>query len=69
MEKLLRRDEVEDLVGLATTSVYRLMRAGSFPEPVRVGARAVRWRRSELEEWLAGRPYSHGDGVNRRAAN
>ena len=42
MEKLLRRDEVEDLVGLATTSIYRLMRAGSFPEPLRIGARAVR---------------------------
>ena len=65
MEKLLRRDEVEDLVGLATTSIYRLMRAGSFPEPLRIGARAVRWRRSDLESWLAGRPYSHGDGVRR----
>ena len=69
MEKLLRRDEVEDLVGLATTSIYRLMRAGSFPEPLRIGARAVRWRRSDLESWLAGRPYSHGDGFNRRRAS
>ena len=65
MEKLLRRAEVEDLVGLATTSVYRLMRAGSFPEPVRVGARAVRWRAADLDEWLASRPLSHGDGIRR----
>ena len=42
-EKLLRRQEVEDYCQLGRSSLYRLMRAGKFPLPIRVGERAVRW--------------------------
>ena len=62
---LLTRAEVEARCRIARTTIYRLMREGAFPEPIRIGPRAVRWRLSELDEWLAGRPYSHGDGIRR----
>ncbi|MBN2856013.1 MAG: AlpA family phage regulatory protein [Halothiobacillaceae bacterium] len=29
--------------------------AGIFPQPVKLGVRAVGWRRSEVERWLADR--------------
>ena len=60
-ERMLRRHEVELRCGLARTSIYRLMRVGAFPEPVKVGPRAVRWPESEIEQWLAERPRAHGD--------
>ena len=60
-DRLLRRDEVELRCGLARTSIYRMMRAGTFPEPVKVGPRAVRWAESEIEHWVAERPRAHGD--------
>ena len=60
--RLLTRHEVESRCGIARTTVYRLMRAGQFPEPIRVGQRAVRWSESEIEAWLAGRPRATGDG-------
>ena len=41
------------------------MRANKFPEPIRIGPRAVRWRATELTAWLSGRPYSHGDHGDR----
>lgn len=58
-ERLLRRDEVEARCGLARTSIYRMMRQGTFPEPLKVGA--VRWPESEIEDWLSDRPRAHGD--------
>lgn len=61
--RLLRRQEVERRTGLATTTIYRKMREGSFPEPVKVGARAVRWPASEIEAWLADRPRATGEAA------
>ena len=60
-DRLLRREEVESRVGLKRSSIYREMRAGRFPIPVKVGARAVRWPASEIEAWLAGRPRATGE--------
>ena len=42
-DRLLRREEVESRVAFTRSSIYRLMRAHAFPEPVKVGPRAVRW--------------------------
>ena len=58
--RLLTRPEVERLTRLSTSSVYRLMRIGYFPRPIRVGSKAVRWPVAEIEDWLASRPRSHG---------
>ena len=59
--QLLTRSEVEAAVRLTTSTIYRLMRCGQFPEPIRIGPRAVRWRASDLETWLASRPYARGE--------
>ena len=59
--ELLRREEVEERFGVSRSWIYCEMRAGRFPEPVRIGMRAVRWRVSDLDEWAAGRPVSHGE--------
>ncbi|MXY22213.1 MAG: AlpA family phage regulatory protein [Dehalococcoidia bacterium] len=59
--RLLNRGEVEDFVGLSTSSLYRLMRGDSFPLPIRVGQRAVRWPEKEINEWLESRPRATGD--------
>ena len=61
--RLLPRREVESMTGLSRTSIYRLMRLGRFPEPVRVGPKAVRWNEEELEDWLASRPKATGQAA------
>ncbi len=61
-DRMLRRGEVEQLCGLATTTIYRKMKDGSFPSPVRVGARAVRWPESEILRWLSECPRARGHG-------
>jgi excisionase family DNA binding protein len=43
---------VAALLDCSARHVYRLADAGRMPPPVRVGA-LVRWRRGEIEDWIA----------------
>lgn len=38
---------------IGRTTVYAEIAAGRFPRPVRIGLRAVAWRRADVEEWKA----------------
>ena len=66
-DRMLRREEVQSWCGLSRTTIYRLMRAGQFPEPIKIGPRAVRWPESEIEKWLSERPRASGESEGARA--
>ncbi|TSE18490.1 Prophage CP4-57 regulatory protein (AlpA) [Tepidimonas alkaliphilus] len=51
-ERLLSVRDVLALVRLSRSTWYELVRTGQAPRPLRVGARAVRWRASDLQAWL-----------------
>ena len=53
---LLRCSEVVERFGVSKTQLYRLIRSGHFPSPIRIGERSVRWRRADLDRWLATQP-------------
>lgn len=57
--KLLRRAEVEQVLGLSTASIYRLMSEGILCRPIKVGKRAVRWRAEDIARYLDTRPTSN----------
>lgn len=61
-EKLLRLPDVESLTGLKKSSIYAGMNATprTFPAPVRLSARAVAWRESDIATWQAQRPQTGG---------
>lgn len=44
--------EASRLIGVSLSHFYQLHKTGRLPLPIRLG-RAVRWRRSELMDWLA----------------
>ena len=50
--KILRRKDVEEIVGLSRSTIYKLMSTGAFPRPIRLGPRAVGWRLSDIEAWI-----------------
>jgi prophage regulatory protein len=54
----LRLPEVKAMTGLSKSSLYALVRERSFPAPVRLGARAVAWVRSEVRQWAAERVHA-----------
>ena len=55
-DRLLRRPEVQKLTALPTSTLYRYMKEGRFPAPLKIGERAVAWPLSEVQAWLADRP-------------
>lgn len=52
--RLLRRSEVMLRVGMAKSTLYSRISAGTFPKPVPVGC-SVRWVESEVEAWISER--------------
>lgn len=52
IDYFLRRVEVERIVKLSRTEIYRRMDAGTFPRPIKLGSRAVRWRESDVVKWM-----------------
>ncbi len=49
---LYRRPDVERITGLSRSTLYAWMKAGDFPQPVKLGARLVAWRERDVAEWL-----------------
>lgn len=51
-DALLQLRIVTSVTGLSPSSIYRKVDAGSFPKPVRLGPRCVRWRSGDVQEWM-----------------
>ena len=51
--KILRLPIVLDRTGLSRSTVYQRVTEERFPRPVSLGARAVGWIETEVEEWIA----------------
>ena len=54
---LLSLKDVQALVNLQKTAIYKRMGAGFFPHPVKLSERCVRWRTQDIEAWLADPPF------------
>ena len=62
-ERFLTRAQVQERCGIARMTVYRLMGAGTFPRPVKIGPRANRWPESEIETWMAAKMAARPEGT------
>lgn len=54
-ERLMRMPEAEQTVGLKRSTIYRLLAAGDFPPQVKLGARAVGFSSTQVQQWIADR--------------
>ena len=54
----LRLRAVIRVTGLSRSTLYRLIADEQFPRPVRLGPRAVAWRRTDIEAWGEARPVT-----------
>lgn len=46
------RQEVEEALTLSSATIYRWVKEGRFPKPIRLGTKMVRWKTSDIEQWL-----------------
>ena len=59
LNRILRTREVVAAIGLSKTTIWRRVRSGEFPLPVKLGgpeSRSIGWRQDDIDEWIGTRP-------------
>ncbi|WP_421910558.1 AlpA family transcriptional regulator [Marinobacter sp.] len=51
--RILRLRNVMEKTGLARSTIYKYIDAGTFPKPIDLGGRSVGWVDSEIDGWIA----------------
>lgn len=51
-QKILRLPQVLEVTGLKRSTLYLLRSDGQFPQPVKLGKRAVGWRSGDIQNWI-----------------
>lgn len=51
-DRVMRKKEVLEIVGLSDVSVWRQEQVGTFPRRIRLGGNSVGWLKSEIDGWL-----------------
>lgn len=52
---MIRERELRERLGISHSTIWRMLRAGKFPAPVRISQRVKAWRAADVERWLAER--------------
>ena len=59
--RIVRLPEVSQATGLSRSTIYRLVRSGTFPQSVALTARTVGWFSTDVEAWIAARAATSKD--------
>lgn len=52
MTRFLRLPAIIEITGLNRATIYEMIERGAFPRPCKIGARAIAWPESDLEDWI-----------------
>ena len=52
--EVIRRNEVLKLVPISVSGLYQKISDGNFPRPIKLGLRAVGWKKTEVLQYLEG---------------
>ena len=52
--EVIRRNEVLKLVPISVSGLYQKISDGHFPKPIKLGLRAVGWKKSDVLKYLEG---------------
>ncbi|MCX4165127.1 MULTISPECIES: AlpA family transcriptional regulator [Paraburkholderia] len=62
-DRIIRMAELLEILQIGRTTAYEMMKRGSLPQSIRIGARAIGWKLSDIERFLAalGTTEAHDD--------
>jgi prophage regulatory protein len=52
MDRFLTINDVRQLIPFCQPHIYRLMKRGEFPKPIKIGISRVAWRESDIRTWM-----------------
>ena len=55
MIQILRRKQVAEKIGSSQMSLWRWVKAGTFPAPIQLGPNSVGFLEDEVDAWIAQR--------------
>lgn len=64
--QFLKLPDVSAKVGLKKTEIYRRIKAGEFPKPLHLGARASVWVDEHVEAWMLQQIERHSGQPGKR---
>lgn len=67
VDRIMRIQDVAAALTLTKSSVYAMVRKGTFPKGIAIGVRARGWPESVVGAWIASRPAPDPVPVGRRA--
>lgn len=50
--RAVQKKEVLAALGISSPTLYRLIKAGLFPKPMKIGAKMSRWLESDIDDYL-----------------
>ena len=56
MSQLMTIQCVREFLGLSRSTIYAYIKSSAFPRPIKLGGGVNRWRRAEIEAWVAAQP-------------
>lgn len=59
--KLERLPSVMARIGLSRTTIWRQVKEGTFPAPVKLGPQAVAWPSAAIDEWIEQKIHGRGE--------
>ncbi|HDX8590770.1 helix-turn-helix transcriptional regulator [Aeromonas veronii] len=55
-DKIMRIKEVSQVCGISIPTIYRKIKAGTFPSGRRLSSKTTGWLSSEISEWMQSLP-------------
>jgi prophage regulatory protein len=53
--RAIRTQQVIQTTGLGRTTIFRAVKEGRFPKPIKLSERAIGWLESDVRAWLESR--------------
>jgi len=58
-KKLLRLPQVMELTAAARSTIWKWVKDGEFPQPIKLSPRVTAWKLSEVEAWIESKVKEH----------